>query len=286
MAITIFRDKDCKGASQSVSANLRDLKGMAADKPGSIRLTDVRDAVLLYKNDDWHGGALFIRGKTTVNDLGSAKDGGRFGFGNCVRSVRVSPFNLKLNITIVKNGDAVPGIWQNELWSDAAMRDVVLRANGYLLAQNALLQLEIARITFRNDPKQFNLSGTESWSFPSAWKEPGEVDVIVANSFGDGKVGQTKRPCFGETVVIVAWVDSAPDANFPANNVIATTLVHELGHYLGLQHGTADGNPNNLMFPDGNSRKLLTDFTLTVDQVREMQDRLANNLARKGDRIE
>ena len=287
MTITIFKDKDCKGASQTVTGDMRDLKGKPADKPGSIRMTDVRDAVVMFKNDDWHGGALYLNGAQTVTDLGSAKEGGRFGFGNSVRSIRITPFAVDLNVTIVTDGNDYPGLWPSTWWAEGVVRDVVTRANNYLLAQNALIHMEIARITFRNDPKQFDLSGVESWSFPSDWKRAGEIDVVVINRFDkDGRAGRTKMPCFGKTLTIAAKATISDVDTVLKNETMAVTLVHELGHYLGLGHGTADGNPNNIMFKDGSTSALLSDLSLWKDQVREMQDRLANNLARKNDRKE
>jgi len=287
MTITIFRDKDCKGPSQVVSGNIRDLRDMPADKPGSIRMTDVRDAILLFKNDEWHGGALYLNGAQTVGDLGSAQDGGRFGFGNCVRSVRVTPFKLRLNVTLVTSDGKLPGLWPNETWSDAALTDIVTRVNNYLLAQNALLALEIARTTCREDPKQYELAGLEGWSFPGAWKNPNEVDLIVVNRFGkDGKPGRATSPCFGETIVIAPRADFGDDSVVLTNEDLARTLMHELGHYLGLGHGTADKTEGNIMFKSHDLGTVLTSLSLWKDQVREMQDRLANHLSRKGDRIE
>ena len=287
MAITIFKDKECKGASQVVSANLRDLKNMPADKPGSIRMTDGRDAVVMFKNDDWHGGALYLNGKQTITNLGSSKEGGRFGFGNSIRSIRVTPFTMDLNISVVTNGSDLPGIWPSTWWAEGVLRDVVARANNYLLAQNALLQMSIARITFRDNPKHFNLTGVESWSFPSSWKNKHELDVIIIDKFDkDGTAGKTKMPCFGKTLTVAARATLAGVDTNLVNEFMAITLVHELGHYLGLGHGTADNNPNNIMFNAGSPTALLSDFSLWKDQVREMQDRLANNLARKGDRNE
>ncbi len=285
MTITIFKDKDCKGPSMTVSGNIRDLKGMAADKPGSIRMTDVRDAIVLFKNDDWHGGACFLNGKQTVTDLGSAKEGGRMGFGNSVRSVRVTPFTLRLNVTVVTNGDELPGIWPSQIWADFVIKDIVNRVNIYLLAQNALIELEIARISYRNDPKQYDLSGTEAWSFPGDWKRSGEVDLIVVNRFGkDGKVGRTTMPCFGQTVVVAVRGDASDNSTLLVNEDIAAIMMHELGHYLGLGHGTADKDAGNIMFPTLTLGTQLSALALRNDQVREMQDRLANNLSRKGDR--
>ncbi|MBD0372048.1 MAG: hypothetical protein ICV60_14500 [Pyrinomonadaceae bacterium] len=250
-------------------------------------MSDVRDAALLFKNDDWHGGALYLNGAQTVTDLGSAKAGGRFGFGNVVRSIRVTPFFVNLNVSIVTSGDDLPGIWPTTWWAEGVVKDVVERANAYLLAQNALLQMEIARITFRDDPKQFNISGTEGWAFPSAWKNRGELDVIVVNHFAkEGKAGRTPRPCFGQALVMAAKVTIDGVDTVLTNELLAITLVHELGHYLGLSHGTANKDSNNIMFPDGSTTDVLSGKSLWKDQIREMQDRLANNLARKSDRKE
>ncbi len=288
MTITIFKDKNCKGPSQVVSADIRDLKDRPADKPGSVRLTELVESVLMYKNDDWHEGALFVRGRETVTDLGSAKEGGRFGFGNCIRSVRITPFTLKLNVTVVKNGSDYPGIWPSDVWAEFIVNDVVARANGYYNAQHALLRLEVARITFRSDPKHFNLTNAESWKFPGDWKRSGEVDVIFVNRFEkEGVGGRGKFPCFGEVVVVsvTANVDAGPDAPM-LNEDMACTVVHELGHHLGLTHGTADKNSGNIMFDTLTLGSTLTSFSLWDDQIREMHDRLANHHTRRGERVD
>ncbi len=49
MPITLFEDHDCKGKgnSQVVAGNIADLKGKPAEKPGSLRLTQDGEAVLL-----------------------------------------------------------------------------------------------------------------------------------------------------------------------------------------------------------------------------------------------
>jgi hypothetical protein len=72
MTITIFKDKDCKGESQVLTNSIADLKDQPADKPGSIRLTSDTESVLLFKNDDWHGGALYIRGRRRAGASASA----------------------------------------------------------------------------------------------------------------------------------------------------------------------------------------------------------------------
>jgi hypothetical protein len=45
MTITIFKDKGCRGPSQIVDRDLRDLK---ADKPGSVNLSETTESVLMF----------------------------------------------------------------------------------------------------------------------------------------------------------------------------------------------------------------------------------------------
>jgi hypothetical protein len=287
MSVTIFKDKDCKGASQALSGSIADLKDHPADKPSSIRITSDVESALLFKNDDWHGGALYIRGPKTVADLGSAKDGGRYGFGNSVRSIRLSAFTVHLNVNVVTNGpDDMPGVFPNRDWMDLAVRDVVKRANSFLISKRAMLTYEIARISYRNDPKQFDLSNLESWSFPNDWKEKDEIDVVFVDRFSkEGTGGRAKLPCFGKVVIIAARAN-LKDVPDPVLNTedMAKTLVHEVGHYLGLGHGTADKNTKNIMFEDFAIGAPISDYELTVDQIRELHDRLANHHTRRGDR--
>jgi hypothetical protein len=87
MSITIFEDKNCNGASRTVSRDIADLQGQCTDKPSSITLTADDEEVLLFKHDDWHGGVLYLRGPKTVSDLGRKDDGGKDGFGNSIGSV-------------------------------------------------------------------------------------------------------------------------------------------------------------------------------------------------------
>ena len=101
----------------------------------------------------------------------------------------------------------------------------------------------------------------------------------------EGVGGRTKMPCFGKTVVVafLGNLKDAPDVVLNTEDV-ANVLVHEIGHYLGLGHGTAEKDTDNIMFPDYAIGRTLSSRGLDEDQVREMQDRLANNISRRGDR--
>jgi hypothetical protein len=286
MTITIFEKDKFEGKSQVVSGNISDLKGKPADKPGSIKLSDDDEAVLLFKNDDWHGGALYIRGAKNVSDLGKDSVGGRFGFGNAVRSIRLTPFQVDLNVTVVRNQDGkLPSGWSNEAAARADINAMVAQANAFYADKRALLKLVVARITLRTNDNLFAISKAEQIFLPGEWTEKGELDVVFTNRFTkEGVVGRGFFPCWGESVVVAKIVnsESGPDETLTLDEM-AAVMVHETGHHFGLSHNTAGSNSMNLMFPTL-SVSSLASAQLNGDQIREMHDRLANNLARKGER--
>lgn len=286
MTITIFEDKNCKGKSRVVSGNIADLKGQNGDKPGSIRMTSDNDEVLLFKNDDWRGGVLYLRGKKTIGNLGKKNEGGKFGFGNSIRSVRVTPFQIDLNVTVVKDeGGKLPGAWKTEAEARTAIDDVVAKANAFYADKQALLKVSVARVRFRTSPRHFAISKLESALLPRDWIERGEVDTIFVDRFTkESTIGLAKFPCWGQGVIIAGKAnrDSGPDTPRDSEDM-AETLVHELGHYLGLTHRTSDDKEANIMFASSNGGGL-SNNNLRPDQIEEMQQKLARNITRRGDR--
>ena len=286
MTITIFEDKNCKGKSRVVSANIADLKGTNGDKPGSIRITSDSDEVLLFKNDDWHGGVLYLRGKQTVSDLGDKDVVGKSGFRNSIRSVRVTPFQIDLNVTVVKDeGGDLPGSWKTQAEAETAINDMAAKANAFYTDKQALLKVSVARVRFRTSAKHFAISKLESWILPRDWIERGEVDTIFVDRFTkEGSIGRAKFPCWGKGVIVAATVNqqTGPDT-FQDTDAMAETLVHELGHYLGLSHNTASDKTANIMFESSNGSGLTTK-RIKPDQIEEMQQKLARNITRRGDR--
>jgi hypothetical protein len=286
MTITIFEKDDFKGKSQTISGNVQDLKGMPADKPGSMKLSDDDEAAVLFKNDDWHGGALYIRGQKNISDLGKDSEGGRFGFGNSVRSIRVTPFSVDLNITVVRDEDnKLPTGWTRESQAKADINNIVAQANTFYADKRALLKLAVARVNFRTNKNLFAISKLEQTFLPGEWTAKGEVDVIFTNRFTkEGVIGRGIFPCWGESVVVAKVVNATSGPDFQQSvDEMAITMVHELGHHFGLAHNTANDNSMNLMFPSLSTKSLSANL-LTPDQIREMQDRLANNIDRRGER--
>lgn len=280
MTITIFKDKDCKGASKVLSGNIADLKDKTYDKPSSVRMDDPNDAVLLFKNDDWHGAVMYLCGKKTVTDLGDGKNGGQSGFGNAVRSVRITPFRLDINVTVVTKRGDMPGDWADRDHAEIQVRKVVALANAFYADRKALLALNIARISFIDMPDKFVLGRREG--VPASWTNSGEVDVVFIDRFedtDDNVAGLGSLPWRGKTVLISARPDNGV-GDRPIGEMVYI-LLHEFGHYLGLSHKTA-GCDDNLMWPS-----LVGSYSekeLDPEQIEEMHQKLARNISRKGDR--
>jgi hypothetical protein len=285
MSIRLFADKNCKGDSRVVVSDLRDPKGLTADKPSSLVIEDEDKAVLLFKNDDCHGGALYIRGPATVNALGSGDDGGRTGFGNSIRSVRVTPFQVDLNVTVVTDSKGnLPGDWKTQPEAKDDIRKMVDDANAFLDDKRALLQLGIARITLRSSDYLFAISKLEQIVLPGEWTEKGEVDVVFTHRFTkEGTLGRGFFPCWGESVAVAKRLNSVVGADTSLTlDAMAITMMHEIGHHFGLGHGTANTD-KNLMFASL-EQDSLSKMWLSPDQIREMHDRLANNISRRAER--
>ena len=134
------------------------------------------DAILLYKKEDWNGGVMFLRGGADVSNLGSARDGGRALWGTAVTSVQITPFTVKLNVTVIttKGGD-LPGTGTSVTSITTLLNDAVALVNQFFDDEKALIDIEIARIVCRADKNKFDLSSWEAASFPGAWKNAGEL---------------------------------------------------------------------------------------------------------------
>lgn len=286
MTIRLYQDKNFRDRSMVVTSSIADLKDFSIGaNPSSIEVTEPDEAVLLYTQKDWDGDVHYIRGPASVADLGSAASGGEFGFGNNARSVRITPFRLRLNVNVIRNAAGqLPAQWPTGT-QQARVAAVVAGVNQILAGQRALLTLEIARVTLRTSNAKYNLSLRDQFRFPAEWRNRGEVDVMVVNQFeNDGLAGVGKFPHFGQTVMVAATVID-PDSGVEftlSDDAMAYVMAHELGHYLGLAHRTADGDTLNLMVDDENT----VGTQLTVDQVEEMQQKLARAIARGGDRHE
>lgn len=285
MTVTLFANTDFKGDSQSFAKdkpNLKDTK--VGNNPSSIKITG-DEPVLLFKNEDWKGGVLYVRGPKNVCDLGSKKNGGKSGFKNGVTSLRRTPFTLDLNVTVVKNSKGeFPGDWHSTTDAESSIGKVVGQVNRFYEDNGALLDLSIAHCTFRTDDDKFVVKRGGA-DYPGSWKRSGEIDVVFVHDFKKvGTQAKSKPPGFGQSVTVAVMADFDDGTSEPRSiNELARSLAHEIGHYCGIHHPSANGDCKNLMYKKGNGDSILDRF-LDADQIEEMHTTLSKNLFRKGDR--
>jgi len=285
MTVTLFEDTEFKGTSQRFAkdkASLKDTK--VGNNPSSLKISG-DESVLLFKKEDWKGSVVFVKGPKDVNDLGSKEEGGKSGFKNGVTSLRRTPFELDLNVTIVQDSKgALPGDWSSASAAENEIGKIVGQVNRFYSDNAALLNLSIAHCTVRVSDGKFVVKRGGA-DYPGAWKRSGEIDVVFVHDFKKAGVqAKSKPPGFGQSVTVAAMADFTDGTSAPRSiNEMARSLAHELGHYCGIHHPSANGNTRNLMHKKGNGDSILDRF-LRADQIEEMHTTLSKNLFRKGDR--
>lgn len=286
MTLTLFSKTRHRGRSATIHRNFKNLSDTKADKPSSLKMNGRRDAALLFKKDDWKGGVYYVRGHADIPHLGSAKQGGRPTFGNSVRSIRITPFFVDLNVTIVLNGvGEVPMGLKDEASARQWVKACVEDANRWLSDQRALLKFNISRITC---PRSLDFFTPNAHApIPSKWKVKGEIDVVICHSFNQtGALGIAKFPFLGRHIKVAAVATGKSQRNEPVSQDLMTeTLLHEIGHYLGLQHITAMGVDNNIMARQAIANSTFEDRNFTAAQIQELHQKLVRNVTRRRDRI-
>ena len=282
MAITLFQKKNFRGDFARIDEDVDDLKHIPLGRnPSSMRMTARSDAILLYKKPNWRGGVMFRRAAQNISNLGSPREGGRNTFGNNVASVRVTPFHVNLNITIVTQSDGtLPGTATSLRGVRGVINSAVNQINRFYRRQQALLEAHISHFNQRVHDNKYNLSNFESFSFPASWKNQREIDVLVVNSFDSGSFGLAKFPWWGKVCVVSMRVSGStgPQRN---SQQIGKTLAHEIGHFLGTKHTT--NNTTNIM-RQGNFG--ITTATATFEQIQEWHTKLSRNPTRRRNRHE
>lgn len=285
MTVTLFANTDFKGDKQSFARNKASLKDTkVGNNPSSIKIT-ADEPVLLFKKEDWKGGVLYVKGPKDVKDLGSKKAGGKSGFKNGITSLRRTPFNLDLNVTIVKNSKGeFPGDWASASHAEVNVGKIIGLVNGFYSDNGALLNLSIAHCTVRTDDDKFVVKRGGA-SYPGAWKRSGEIDVVFVHDFKKAGVqGKGKPPGFGRSITVAAMKDFT-DGTSEARPIseMARSLAHELGHYCGIHHPSGNNSKKNIMATEGNGESIL-DQVISADQIEDMHTTLSKNIYRKGDR--
>ena len=273
MAITLFDKHDFRGESLVVSQDIDDLTNTAVgNRTSSMRLTSSNDVALFFRRKGWHGEAMFRRGPLDIENAGRPSKGGKTGFGNDIRSVRLTPFRLRFHFHIVKTtSDQFPGDLPDRAAVDSYLEGVLTEANS--IWQPFLLQYFLIDTRELTSDAFFDLAGRAGFMRLAVSKKANAqgaaLNVYFVNSVG--RPGGISLPrVFTNRLAVEFFEDTFPE-------VTGLTLAHETGHFLGLAHRRLD--TTNLMRPEPTvgpdnafSNKALKDH-----QVEEAHQVLARN---------
>ncbi len=300
MSITLFTRTDFRGDRSTITGDTPSLAALEVGAhPSSVQIAAPTGAALFFRREHFEGNALYRRGPRNIADIGKAAEGGKATWGNTIASVRVSPFRLQLNVSVVSEEDGtLPGGFTSGQDARERVAAVVALANTLLGNQQALITLDVSRFNVRQNDRKFDVNMPRLAAYPPAWKEPGFVDVVVCNQARrKGQAGVTKPPCLGQVLLLAARLrfenplsGNEQTVNL-ADDLMAVTLVHELGHYCGIHHPSGRGGATNIMNPataefdpfNGTfAGPALADLELDEEQIGDMHSSLAG--ARERDR--
>lgn len=273
MSLTLFTGKNYKGTRERIDKNFGDLKVTSIDYDArSLKLSSHSDRVLLFGKTNYRGSVTLMRGARNVPDL-------RKTFGK-LRATRIDPFVLKLHVIVVRKGDNYPGSWSSRADAQRSIDAAIAIANQ--IWSQAMIRFERGAIDVQESLQKFNVRPPLP-AIPPRWKRPGQVDVAFVDSIGTGsRGGMAHPPVWGASVFVARRVGlHKPDI---PDDLMGYVLAHELGHYMGIGHGSADGRRTNLMFKDAPASFDPRRVQLSLRQVEKVHGVLAGNLARKRDR--
>lgn len=246
MSITLFAKPKFQGAASPIASDCSNLRRLAVGmRPSSITMTDRMDAVLLYREPNWKGGAMYLRGPQQLDDLERGRSVGQTPFRNAAESVRVTPFRIPLNFHVVANDAGVLAGGFADRWDlEATLRSTLFNLNDWHDQEQTLLRFEIAQFTVRKNERHYDIKGFESFRFPHGWQSPVMVDVILVNTHNAAS-GQATPPGLGNTIVLALRDNDLGNVR-PVTH-LAGVLSHELGHYWSSSHRSGGGSIENIM---------------------------------------
>jgi hypothetical protein len=259
VTVTLFPRKDFEGSGfvveQSHSVMSNTPIGHSAT---SMRLSAASNAVLLCRREGWQGQSLFKRGPANLPHLGRPSQGGKTGLGNDVRSVRITPFGLRVRFHVVTTtaGD-FPGNLSNEATATTYVQDILAVAAA--IWAPFLIRLDFNDVTFAADDDLFDVRGEfvklaradEVFDFRRGMANPVLVDRV---GIPKGVAGKSLPACLTTQMAIEHQVGGTfPDGTFVnGTDVAGYVLAHELGHFLGLVHRLTKNNLMRRSPEDGN----------------------------------
>jgi hypothetical protein len=271
MAITLYKKPNFNGDRFVVTANRSSLKTSAVKNgTSSLTLSSDADKALFFKREDYNGGVMFRQGRWNISKMSSKAQGGKIGFGDTLSSVRLTPFNVKVFVTVIQtDAGGFPGTLTSQADATTYLNSVFAEAN--TLWAQGLIRLQRRGTIFRRSTKFHDMKGEAFLlAIRTGWKEAGHINVFLVNTL-KGALGM-QIPCSGKTIVLVH--NSVAEAG--------NTLAHEVGHFLGLSHDSAQRDNTNVMQGPGKGRDWWVgrrDFS--GQQIEDAHEKLSKHITKK-----
>lgn len=149
VSLTLFRKKRFAGKSHPVTRSHGNLRVTPVGyRTRSLTMTSEHDRALLFSKKMYRGKVAFAAG---VQDVPKSADT----FFKPLRSVRIDPFRLYLNVTVVCSGGEFPGSWNGRDDALASIDTAIDWANR--VWATGLLWLERRKTEVRDVPRKFEL---------------------------------------------------------------------------------------------------------------------------------
>ena len=258
MPITMYEKKDFKGSSLHLSSDVDDLYPTPVGYKTSSARIEGGGGALFFTKTRWDGRVMCRRSVMGINDLGDYGGLGRVGFDNSVKSIRISPFNVKVRYFVVTNSRGnYPGSYTN--WSSVTTFLSKVHSGAAAVWQNAFIQLLSTGQEIVEHDGFYRIDSFSAFALTSDFHTRKDViNVFLVSDIRDA-VGQACSIPWSTRLAI-------EPGSVPA---VTRTLAHEIGHVFGLSHGSK--KEQTLMRQTKDSSSL----ALTDDQIEEVHQNLS-----------
>lgn len=236
MPLTLFRKRRFAGERHSVTRSHPNLRVTPVGyRARSLTMTSPHDRALLFSKRLYAGRVAFAHGMQDVPN--SAKM-----FFRPIRAVRIDPFTLHLNVTVVRDEGRFPGSWTSSEEALAAIDAAINWTNR--IWSGGLLWLERRHTAVHHAPRIFDLRWPVS-RIPKTWKRPGMIDLVVVNRIGRRDTAVRSWPPLGGDTIVVGRTTASGEVE---DEVLGYHLAREIGRRLGIDRGGSPQDPRNLMY--------------------------------------